>query len=180
MPSRCDKAMYAGVSVLGAGRWVLDSRLRRPVRNLQTWLSAANFTPIPVSSTGQALTFPHQGGRDFQAPIRGRARPGAQRDGQAHQPAGGRAGRGRLGLDRQAQPQLMPSRCDKAMYAGVSVLGAGRWVLDSRLRRPVRNLQTWLSAANFTPIPVSSTGQALTFPHQGGRDFQAPINSAPA
>ena len=22
----------------------------------------------------------------------------------------------------------------------------------------------------FTPIPVSSTGQALTFPHQGGRE----------
>ena len=48
--------------------------LPRPLRTLQICLSAANFTPIPVSSTGRALTFPHQGGRDFQTPIRGYAK----------------------------------------------------------------------------------------------------------
>ena len=74
MPTRCNKAMYAGFWVLGSRCWDLGSRLLRPLRNLQIYLSAANFTPIPVSSTGQALTFPHQGGRDFQAPIRRYAR----------------------------------------------------------------------------------------------------------
>ena len=45
---------------------------------------------------------------------RGRPRPRAQRHGQAHQPPRRRAGRRRLGLDRQAQPQLIsptPPQC---------------------------------------------------------------------
>ena len=32
-------------------------------------LSTANFTPIP-----EGITFPHQGGRDFQTPITGHAK----------------------------------------------------------------------------------------------------------
>ena len=38
------------------------------------YLRVANFTPIPVSSTGQALTFPRRGRRDFGAPIGGYAK----------------------------------------------------------------------------------------------------------
>ena len=52
------------VSIVGhlSCQGVVDSCFRSPLRNLQKCLSAANFTP--------SLTFPHQGGRDFQVPIR--------------------------------------------------------------------------------------------------------------
>ena len=36
------------------------------------WLVAGDFTPHPPPSRGQALTFPHQGGRDLMILVRRR------------------------------------------------------------------------------------------------------------
>ena len=59
--------------------------------------------------------------------------------------------------------------CRRAPAGGAWERGFGK---ESR-----KMWQKWDSSAGgphrriFTPIPVSSTGQALTFPHRGGREF---------
>ena len=112
-------------------------------------LSAATFTPI--------LTFPHQGGRDFQAAIGGYTKVSL------------RGNDDKWSCRPLSYQSLMSVVTDTPIMKMGSCLhshanGYRKRGLDSRVRRPLWNLQICLSAASFTPI--------LTFPHQGGRDFR--------
>ena len=103
------------------------------------------FTPIPSTSSGQALTFPCKGGRGLQ----GTAEMGSRMCGDN----GGK------------ETENWVRACART---------TGGWVVGEPKVRGRK-----LSGMGFTPIPSTSSGQALTFPCKGGRGLQGTAKMGP-